>query len=480
MTEYGRRDLLRLGAMLAGGSALASVTGPTPAAAAGPVPERGPWCRVPGILRRIRPPSFPRRTFDVTRFGAIGDGTADCTEAFRRAIAACHRAGGGRVLVPAGAFLTGAIHLRGNVNLHVTEAATIRFSPDPAHYLPVVMTRWEGTECYNYSPLIYAYGQRNVAVTGAGTLDGQARLGPWESWYASGGPQGADQRELRRMGSEGVPVAERQFGPGHYLRPSMVQFYRCENVLVEGVTIVDPPMWTVHPVLSRNVTVRGITVHSTLYNTDGCDPECCTGVHIADCRFDTNDDCIAVKAGRDEDGHRVGVPSTDIVVERCQFSGRWGGLAVGSEMSGGVANVFARDCEINPAGFPGRYPVKYPLYVKTNKLRGGYIDGVHLRGFTGTGVEREALYVILNYNNQVGTRPVLVRDITVDRMVIDGARRAFWLAGLETDHIRCVHVRDSRLTGVADPTNLIAFVDDLIFRDVTVNGEPVGTAGLGG
>ena len=468
MTDFGRRQLLRLGAML-GGAALMPAT---PAFAAGADCD-DLWRAVPGILRRIRPPRFPRRTLAITRFGAVGDGTTDCTEAFRRAIEACHRSGGGRVLVPEGAFHTGAIHLRDNVELHVAAGATIRFSPDPASYLPVVPTRWEGTECFNYSPLIYGYGLRNVAVTGPGTLDGQARLGPWESWYASGGPQSADQQALRKMGADGVPVEQRQFGAGHYLRPAMVQFYRCRNVLVDGVTIVDPPMWTIHPVLSRNVTVRDVTVHSTLYNTDGCDPECCTDVHITDCRFDTNDDCIAVKAGRDEDGHRVGVPSTNIVIERCQFSGRWGGVAIGSEMSGGVANVFARDCEINPAGFPGRYPVKYPLYIKTNKLRGGFIDGVHLKNFTGGRVEREALYVILNYNNQVGTRPVTVRDITVEGMVLDGARKALWLFGLETDHITSVRVRDSRFTAVTDPTNTITFVDDLDLDNVTVNGAPV-------
>jgi polygalacturonase len=479
--QRSRRELLKLGGLTVGASLLGPLAGSAQQAGAavgaaagspGHGHGHGPWEQVPRILRRVRPPVFPRRVFDVTRYGAVGDGTTDCTEAFRRAIAACHRCGGGRVVVPAGAFLTGAIHLRSNVNLHVTAGATIRFHTDPAKYLPVVMTRWEGTECYNYSPFIYAYGQRNIAVTGPGTLDGQARLGPWESWYANGGPQGADQRELRRMGAEGVPVAERVFGAGHYLRPKMVQFYRCENILVSDVTITDPPMWTLHPVLSRNVTVRNVTVHSFLYNTDGCDPEASSYVHISGCRFDTNDDCIAIKAGRDEDGHRIGVPSANIVVERCKFAGRWGGLAIGSEMSGGVRNVFARDCEINPADFPGHYPVKYPLYIKTNKLRGGVIDGVHLRGFTGGRVEREALYVILNYNNQVGTRPVVVQNITVDRMVLDGARRAVWLNGLETDHIRHVHVRNSRFTAVTDPVNTVNFVDDLTFTNVTVNGLP--------
>jgi polygalacturonase len=455
-----RRDILKLGGLAVGGALVPTNGNP----AADPVVA---------ILGQVRQPTFPRRSFDLTDFGAVGDGATDCTAAFRAAIERCHRSGGGRVLVPPGDFLTGAIHLRGNVNLHVSDGATIRFHPDPAKYLPVVMTRWEGTECYNYSPFVYAFGQRNVAITGGGTLDGQARLGPWESWYANGGPQGADQRELRRMGEEGVPVAGRVFGAGHYLRPKMIQFYRCLNVLISGVTVVDPPMWTIHPVLSRNVSIRDVTVHSYLYNTDGVDPECCTNVHISGCRFNTNDDCVAVKAGRDADGHRVGVPSTNILVERCKFAGRWGGITVGSEMSGGVRTVFARDCEINPVDFPGNYPIKYPLYIKTNTLRGGYIDGVHLSGFTGGRVEREAIYVILNYNNQVGTLPVDVRNISVDGMVLDGARRAVWLDGLATDPIQDVHVRNSRFTTVANPVNTINHTERLRFTNVTVNGVPL-------
>lgn len=444
MSRWSRREALGLGGLVASGMLVAG----TPAS----------W-------------AFPGRYFSVTDFGAVGDGTVDDTEAFRAAITACHRAGGGRVVVPRGDFLTGAIHLRSNVNLHV--AGTIRFHTDPAKYLPVVMTRWEGTECYNYSPFIYAYGQRNVAITGTGTLDGQARQGPWESWYANSGPQGADQRELRRMGEEGVPITQRVFGAGHHLRPKMIQFYRCVNVLIEGVTVVDPPMWTLHPVLSRNVVVRNVTVHSYLYNTDGIDPEACGGVYIAGCRFNTNDDCIAIKAGRDADGHRVNVPSTNIVVERCKFSGRWGGIAIGSEMSGGVRGVYARNCEINPPDFPGNYPVKYPLYIKTNKLRGGYIRDVHLQNFTGGNVEREAIYVILDYNNQVGTRPVEVRDITVTGMRINGARRAVWLNGLATDPINNVHIRDSHFTNVTNTTNTINHTNNLRFRNVTINGEPV-------
>lgn len=351
--------------------------------------------------------------------------------------------------------------------LHVV--GTIAFSTNPEDYLPVVFTRWEGTELYNYSPFIYAYGQQNVAVTGPGLLDGQALQGPWESWYRTPTMQSPDQQALRKMGAEGVPVEQRVFGAGHYLRPNLIQFYRCRDVLIEGVTIHQPAMWTMHPVLCRNVTVRGVTVLSTLYNTDGIDIESCRDVHVHDCRFDTTDDCITLKSGRDEDGHRIGVPTEDVVVEDCKFSGRWGGIAVGSEMSGGVRNIFARRCEINAADFPGAYPVKYPLYVKTNKLRGGFIDGVHLRDFTGGGVEREAIYVILDYNNQVGTRPVDVRNITVERMTLDGVGRSWTLRGLETDPVRHVRLSDVRLTTVTNPVAAVSYTEDLRLDDVTVN-----------
>src|SRR5205085_1501955 len=216
------------------------------------------WGSVPSILARIKAPKFPARDFDITNFGAVAGGKSDSSEAIRKAIAACNAAGGGRVVVPAGVFLTGAIHLRSNVNLYVSEGATLKFSPDPVKYLPVVYTRFEGTECMNYSPLIYAYEQENIAVTGAGTLDGSASDENWWAWNRKGAngadaPARADIRRLIDFGERGVPVKDRVFGQGHYLRPNFIQPYRSRNVLVEGVRIVNSPMWEIHPVLSTNV-----------------------------------------------------------------------------------------------------------------------------------------------------------------------------------------------------------------------------------
>ncbi|MEU4226662.1 glycosyl hydrolase family 28 protein [Nonomuraea sp. NPDC026600] len=463
-----RRSLLKAGGVLAAATLAPGTAGTASAQAEDRSGD--PWRKVPDILRKIRPPRFPRRRWEVTAFGAVGDGTTDCTAAFKAAIDECHREGGGRVVVPPGRFLAGAVHLLSNVDLHVSEGGVIAFSTDPNAYLPVVRTRWEGTECYNYSPFIYAHGQRNIAVTGKGTLDGQARQGPWESWYANGGPQGADQRALRKMGDDGVPVEQRVFGAGHYLRPSMVQFVKCQNILVSDLTILEPAMWTVNPVLSTNVTVRGITVVSTLYNTDGCDPEASSYVHIHGCRFNTNDDCVAVKSGRDADGRRVGVPSENIVVQDCFFSGRWGGITVGSEMSGGVRDVFAERCVINSPDFPGNYPVKYPVYIKASKKRGAFVEGVYVRGFTGQNVDREVMFVNMAYaSNEQGTEPVSVRDIRMERTRLDGADAVLNLVGLESDHLAGVRLEHCVFTNVTGP-NTITFTDDLTLRKVLVNG----------
>jgi len=240
--------------------------------------EGDPWQSVmPGILARIKPPVFPNRTFLITRYGARSDGLTNCTAAFQKAIAACSKAGGGRVVVPQGTFVSGAIHLQNNVNLVVARGATIKFSRDPNDYLPVVFSRWEGTELMNYSPFIYAFEQQNIAITGEGTLDGQSGTDSWWPWngranygWTEGTPgQRADRAALQQMAEQGVPVKERMFGAGHYLRPQFIQPYRCQNVLIEGVQIINSPMWEIHPVLSTNVTVRGVKISSHGPNNDG-------------------------------------------------------------------------------------------------------------------------------------------------------------------------------------------------------------------
>jgi len=263
------------------------------------------WNAMEAILERIQPPVFPDHEVYVTDYGATAKGE-HCGDAFNKAIIACHEAGGGRVIVPEGTFLTGAIHLLSNVNLHLEEGAVILFSTDPEDYLPVVLTRSEGMELYTHSPLIYAYKQENIAITGKGLLDGQASKENWWIWrgreqfgWKEGMPSANDPgsfSKLFEMSEKGVPVEERIFGRGSYFRPSFVQPYLCKNILIEDVTIRNPPMWMLHPVLSENITIRRVTLHSpNAPNGDGCDPECCKDVLIEECTFNNGDDCIALK-----------------------------------------------------------------------------------------------------------------------------------------------------------------------------------------
>jgi len=326
------------------------------------------WSQVPIILSRIVPPTFPNSDFVITNYGAVGDGATDCTKAFADAIAACNHAGGGHVVVPAGKFLTGPIHLQSNVNLHVVKDATILFTTNTAAYLPVVFTRYECTEVMNYSPLIYAFEQKNIAITGEGTLDSQATLGVWHSWKS-----GSDSAKLVEMGNNDVPVKDRVFGADHFLRPCFIQPTRCRNVLIEGVKILGSPMWVISPLYCTNVTMSGVTVEATGPNTDGCDPDSCADVLIKDCDFSDGDDCIAIKSGRDRDGHRVNIPSRNLVIQNSHFKAGHGGVSAGSETAGGIENVFAEDCTFDSPD------LDYAFRFKTNPARGGYINNVFIR-----------------------------------------------------------------------------------------------------
>src|SRR5437763_340292 len=324
------------------------------------------WQLEAEILKRIQAPEFPRRDFSITNFGAVGDGKTDCTEAIAKAIAACAEKGGGRVIVPAGQFLTGAIHLKSGVNLHLLETNSVMlFSTDPKKYLPAVFTRFEGTELYNFSPLIYALGQKNVGVTGKGTLDGQASE---ENWLAL--KSTSARSKLVKMAADNVPVEQRQFTEADRLRPSFVEFNRCQNVLIEGVRIRRSPMWELHPLLCTNVIVRGVDIVSHGANNDGCDPESCRDVLIEKCLFDTGDDCIAIKSGRNSDGRRVNVPSVNLIIRDCTMRDGHAGTAIGSEISGSCSNVFVYNCEMSSPN------LTCALRLKSNAVRGGVLQNI--------------------------------------------------------------------------------------------------------
>jgi polygalacturonase len=365
------------------------------------------------VVARIRPPRFPGRDFDIGRYGVLGDGKTDCRAAFAQAIAECNKAGGGRVVVPAGTYLSnGPIHLLSNVNLYLAEGATIRFGTNPADYLPCVLVRWESTRCYNYSPLVYAYQQENIAITGSGALDGQAPEF-WNKWKAGQTP---DQDAIREMGASGVPVEKRVFGTGHYLRPCLCELFDCRNILIEGVTMTRSPFWTMHPVFCTNVTIRRVNVLPGTTNDDGCDPDSSRDVLIEDCIFDTADDHIAIKAGRDRDA-RGGRPCENIVVRRCKgIRTKANAYTIGSEMSGGVRNVFILDCSAGDVG-------NGVLNIKSNSDRGGVVENVWVRGVRAD-AGNYGIQLQTDYKGVTGhPYPTLYRNIHFDDIRVKTARQ---------------------------------------------------------
>jgi polygalacturonase len=422
------------------------------------------------ILARIRPPKFASRDFEITRYGARGDGAMDCTAAIHTAIGECARAGGGRVVVPSGNFLTGAIHLQSRVDLHVSEGATLRFSNNPKHYLPAVFSRWEGTECWNYSPLIYALDQTDIAITGAGTLDGQAddeHWWPWKGRDKREQNQAADRSALQKFGEDGTDVKNRVFGDGHFLRPQFIQPYRCQNVLIEGVTIRNSPMWEIHPVLCRNVTVRNIKINSHGPNNDGCDPESSTDMLIQGCLFDTGDDCIAIKSGRNGDGRRLHTPCQNLIIDDCTMKDGHGGVSIGSEVSGGVRNVFIKNCRMSSPH------LERALRIKTNSYRGGVIENISFRNVTVGEVSADAVQIDFFYEEgEGGPFTPVVRDVEISDVTCGRSTDALNLRGYASAPIRNVRVSRCTFTGAARP-NVIENVQGLELRDVVINGKTI-------
>jgi polygalacturonase len=371
--------------------------------------------------------------------------------------------------VPRGRFETGAIHLRSGVNLHVDDGATLAFSREPKAYLPVVLTRYEGVEAMNYSPFIYALDARNIAVTGPGTLDGQADQAHWWNWRGAGpaaaAPMTPARTRLFDMAARGVPVAERVFGEGHFLRPNFIQPYRCQNVLIEGVTIVNSPMWEVHPVLCRNVVVRDVTIRSHGPNNDGCDPESCRDVLIERCSFDTGDDCIALKSGRNEDGRRLNAPIENVVIRDCQMRDGHGGVVIGSEISGGARNVFAERCTMDSPR------LDRVLRFKTNSTRGGVIERIAMRHVT-VGQVAEAIVAADFYYEEgdAGRFTPVLRDVDVRDITSRKSRYAFLLRGYERSPITNIRVADCTFDDV-ESADVLEAVRGLALINVRVNGE---------
>lgn len=436
------------------------------------------WRKMESIVRSIKYPVFKNKTFNILQYGAKPDGIFDNTEAIKKAIMDCSKNGGGIVLIPKGKYLSKAIHLEDNVNLYLDKDAEILFSTNPKDYYPLVHTSFEGTELMNYSPFIYAYKKNNVAITGKGTLNGQASNENWWPWASSehygwkkGNPSQADplnRLRLVEMAENNIPVSERIFGENHYLRPNFVEFFECTNVLIQDITIINSPFWEIHPIKSENVIVDGITINSHGPNNDGCDPEYSKNVIIKNCTFNTGDDCIAIKAGRDADGRRVAMKSENIIVQNCTMFDGHGGVTIGSEISGGVSNVYVENCIMSSPN------LDVAIRLKTNSRRGALIENFYVRNVEIGQVKEAVLKADMFYNvhgNQNGDFIPRIENIYLENIKVkNGGKYSILVKGYKQSPVKNITFKNVIIEKVNQPFS-IENVENLNFIDTHINGK---------
>jgi polygalacturonase len=466
--KRGRGARARRAASLAFGllnAAACAPAGPADRPAA-PVADAAPWSMAEEIVAGIERPRIPRREFDVTDFGAVAGDGVDDRPAILAAIAAASEAGGGRVLLPPGEWLSaGPVVLKSRIDLHVGEGATLLFSPRAADYLPVVRTRWEGTLMTGYSPLIYAADVEDVAISGTGVIDGNAES-EFHAWNSDEHvprlPAAAMQR-LRQMGQDGVPVEERVFGEGSYLRPSAIQFLGARRVLLEDYTIRNSPFWVNHLVFTQHAIVRRVKVDSHWGNNDGVDVDSSSHVLIEDNHFRTGDDGVVIKSGRDRDGREIGIPSEHVVVRRNVIEGE-DGLALGSEMSGGIRFVFFEDNVLRSGASAMRF--------KASLDRGGVVEHVRVRNITIGEFENLIWFQLVRGDETDGTAPGIYRDIVFEDLRAGQVDRVLEVLAAPSAPLADVTLRNVAVAGAGSPLDL-RNVEGLVFDAVTIGDQRV-------
>jgi polygalacturonase/rhamnogalacturonyl hydrolase YesR len=455
--------------------------------AGAPAPSYWDEAQYKQIEQSIRMPQFADKAYVITKYGAKTTNTAAQNQkAIQKAIDLCSKKGGGRVIVPAGQkFLTGAITLKNGVNLHVEEGAILEFAFEPELY-PIVETSWEGLECFNLSPCIYAFGAKDIAITGKGTIDGGGSNDTWWPWNGNArfgwkegmiSQRGGSRARLLKNGEDGIPMynekgersPERVFSPKDGLRPQLVSFNKCEGILLEDITLLRSPFWVIHPLHSTDITVRRVKMINDGPNGDGCDPECCDRVLIEDCFFNTGDDCIAIKSGRNRDGRERNMPSKNIIIRNCEMKNGHGGVVIGSEISGGCQNVYAHDCVMDSP------ELERVLRIKTNSCRGGIIENINMRNVKVGVCKESVLKINLDYeHNEICCRGFYptVRNVYMENVTSEKSKYGVQIIGLEEDtYVYDINVKNCKFNGVKDGNFMSGKTRNVNFDNLFINGS---------
>lgn len=435
------------------------------------------------IERSIEQPKIAKRTVVITKFGAKTTASAvQNQQAIHRAIAYLAKQGGGKVVVPAGNWQTGALRLASGIELVVSKDALLQFVFDRSLY-PLVKTSWEGMMCWNYSPCIYSYGADDVVVSGEGTIDGG---GSNETWWPMCGKQvfgyvkgvtkeaqvSGSRRRLQQLAEDDVPWDERRFGLGQGLRPQLINFVKGNRVRVSGVTLLHSPFWVIHPLLCKNVTVDGVKIWNEGPNGDGCDPEACENVLIQNTHFHTGDDCIAIKSGRNNDGRMWNKPSRNIIIRNCVMEDGHGGIVIGSEISGGCKNVYAEDCTMDSPH------LDRVLRIKTNNCRGGRIENINMRRVKVGQCKEAVVKINLDYEPEEpcyrGFEPE-VRDVNIEDVTCRKSAYGVLIVGRDSvENVSDIRLKDCVFNGIGrENVRITGKTRNVKFDNVMMNGSLV-------
>lgn len=418
----------------------------------------------PFSMPPIKVCKFPKKDFLITDYGAIAGGIINNTRAIAAAIDACNAVGGGRVVVPAGTWLTGTIHFKSNVNLYLAENAILTFTDNPSDYLPAVMTSWEGMECYNYSPLLYAFECENVAISGKGTIS--PKMDTWKKWFDRPQAHLEALKELYTKASTDVPVPERQMAVGkNNLRPHLIQFNRCNNVLLDGFKIRESPFWTIHLYMCNGGVVRNLDVKAHGHNNDGIDLEMSRNFLVENCIFDQGDDAVVIKAGRNRDAWRLNTPCENIVIRNCSIINGHTLLGVGSEISGGIRNVYMHNCKARN--------VRRFFFIKTNHRRGGFIENIYMENVQSDTTQRvleidtDVLYQWKDLVPTYETRITKIDGIHLKNVTCKETDAIYELKGDARLPIRNVEIRNVKVNNVKSFIKKVENAENVIENNIS-------------
>ena len=414
--------------------------------------------QIQDVISGIRLPAIPRREFRIRCLSG-----EDIRPAICGALEKCRTSGGGRIVLPSGSFRCGGpIRLTSRTELHLSRGTYLKFTFRPQAYLPQVFTRWEGVELHGLSPMIYADGATDVAVTGTGIVSGG-----WEDFAQWRRQQAPAQQKSRRFAEEGVPVEKRILGENDFLRPSFVQFVNCERVLLDGPTFTNTAFWMIHPLYSRHVTIRNIHLDSMMVNNDGIDVDSSEDVLIEDSTFRNGDDAVVIKAGRDQDGLRVGRPSRRVVLRRCTFFEALHGFAIGSELSGGAEDVFVEDVRMKKI-------FHHAISFKSMTGRGGVIRNIRLNRVTVDHAGNHLINLTNDYSQDIhGTALTLFDDIVIENLRCDFAANAFAFQGKMECPVGRVLLKDVSVRHADRVFSQWEYAGNVLLENVSVNSERI-------